>query len=108
MSAPLWLKPFEWLDVYFLKPIGRFLKAPYAGFLLIPAALIFVVTLEQYNNSTNAIERICNEMENIAGSAALPPDPMMQLSECMNILILCYAAFWLFFAFSADTQTCTY
>lgn len=78
------LKPFEWLDIYFLRPMGKFFKAEYTGFLLIPAAMIILVLWEQYGNAADDMGRICAEIESMKENPVFPPDPMMQLSGCMG------------------------
>jgi hypothetical protein len=84
MRTPGWLLPFEWLDVYFLRSLGKFFKAEYTGFLLIPAAMIILVLWEQYGNAAEDMGRICAEIESMKESAAFPADHMMQLSDCMG------------------------
>lgn len=71
MSTPGWLLPFEWLDVYFLRPLGRFLKAEYTGFLLIPAVMIIFVLWEQYGNAAEDMGRICAEIESMRENPAV-------------------------------------
>lgn len=78
------LKPFEWLEIYFLKPVTKFLFMEGAGIFLVPALFIIFILNTWHENGIEDMEIICSKVESIRENPLIPRARSLMLMDCMN------------------------
>ena len=82
--TPAWLKPFEWADVYFVRPVKKFLLAEGAGIFLVPALAIIFIQNTWHEKTIKDIELVCSKVQALQENPLIPRDRPLMLMDCVN------------------------